>query len=277
MPFNKLLGIDLKEAIEGPFFLPGTVLQVTNDTAICVFNGWYEESSCGQPFATKMQRQGHSVAVLSYPDFDNSTCTELVRAIWTQLLEIRSQGIKKIYLAGFSLGGLIAFQLATLKERLKLEYGLEVMGVIAISPPLRLRWYLHLPSEAIRASTFDRQLAKQISRFSPTFRFPHSEYALEEYWRSKVNRTWISIIELIRAIRFTNLILKDNTLQLPVLVVVSEKDELVDSRQTTRIAKKRIRQVEVVEVPGGHNSLLSNSCPIVCEVVHGFISRIQGN
>lgn len=275
MPFNKLLGIHLDEPSEEPFFLQGSLLSMTGDTAIYAVLGWSEQPKSMQPFAQKMQSHGHSVAVPSYPDYHSGIKwhTDWVHAIWTQLLELRQRGIRKIHLVGFSMGGLIALQLATLKDRLEQEYGLQIMKVAAICPPLKLRWKRHLQSKAIQVTTFDRQLAQQISRFSPDIPFPHSKYALEEYRGSEPNRPLISIIELVRAIHFTNLTLKKNTLQVPVLIVLAKEDELVDSEQTCRIVKKRIRHAEVKEVSGRHNLLLNVPCPIVCQAVHEFIAQ----
>lgn len=274
MPFNKLLGIHLDEPSEEPFFLQGSLLSMTGNTAIYAIPGWSEQPKSMQPFAQKMQSLGQSIAVPSYPDyhFDIKWHTGWVHAIWTQLLELRRCGIRKVHLVGFSLGGLISLQLATLKEQLEQEYGLQIMGVTAICPPLRLRWKWRVLSEAIRVTTFDRQLAQQISQFSPTISFPHSEYELEEYRGSKADRPLISIVELIRAIRFSNLMLKENTLQLPVLIVLAKEDELIDSEQTYCIVKQTIKHAEVKGVSGRHNLLLNNPSP-VCQVIHEFITQ----
>lgn len=274
MPYNELLGIHLDEAIEGPFFLQGSLLSVADDTAIFAIIGWSELPKSMQPFARKMQSLGHSVAVPSYPVYhsDIKWHTDWVHAIWAQLLELRRCGIRKVHLVGFSLGGLIALQLATLKERLEQEHGLQIMGVTAICPPLRLRWIWRLPSEAIRGTTFDRQISQQVSRLFPTIPFPHSKYKLEAYRGSDPDRPLNSIIELIRAIRFTNLKLKENTLQLPVLIVLANEDELVDSTLTSRIVQSRIHQAVVKIVSGRHNLLLNDPGP-VCQVVHEFITQ----
>lgn len=272
MPYNELLGIHLDEPFKGPFFLQNSLLSGSDDSVIFAILGWSEQPKSMQPFAQKMQSLGHSVAVSSYPDYhpDIKWQTDWVHAIWTQLLELRQHGIRKIHLAGFSLGGLIALQLATLADRLEQDYSLQITGVTAICPPLSLQWNWRLLSETVRASTIDRQFAQQISRFYPAIPFPHSEYVFEKYRGSEKHRPLISIVELVRAIRFTNLSLRKKPLQLPVQIVLSEKDELVDNKQTSHIVQNRIGQAEVKIAPGGHNSLLNDPCP-VCQAVHEFI------
>jgi esterase/lipase len=274
MPYNKLLGIHLDEPFHGPFFLRGSLLSVTNDTAIFAILGWSEQPKSMQPFAQKMQNLGHSVAVPSYliNQADITCHIDWVRAIWTQLLELRQRGIRKIHLVGFSLGGLIALQLATQKHRLEQKYGLQIMKVAVICPPSILRWKWRLPTETLQASTFDRQLVQQISTFYPAIPFPHTEYVFENYRGSEKHRSLVSIMELIHAIRFTNLMLKKNILSLPVLIVVAKEDELVDSKRTCRLLKKRIQQAEVKVVPGRHNLLLNDPNP-VCHAVHAFITQ----
>jgi esterase/lipase len=274
MPYNKLLGIELPEEINGSFFLPGT-----NDILIYFIPGWSELPKSLQPAAYYLQSLGYSVVVPSYPSFHITTrWTDWWYACWTQLQGITQYGIKKTYLAGFSLGGLFALQAATLKDRLEQECGLQVMGVISISPPLRLKWKPLLPSETIRMSTFDRQIAQQINRIYPTIPFPQSEMCFEKYRGSKKHRPVISIIELIRAIHFTNQMLKRNTLQTPVSILLAENDEIVDNTKTSRIAQKRLsKAVEIKKVPGRHNCLLDQSCKIACEFIHKFISKTQEN
>jgi esterase/lipase len=274
MPFNQLLGIDLDEAFEESFFLQGT-----NDVLIYFCPGWSEKPKSLQPAACYLHHLGYSVVVPSYPDYSASTkWTDWWSSYWTPLQEIKKYGIKKIYLAGVSMGGLFSLLAATLADRLEQDGNLQVMGVIAISPPLALQWKHRLATSAIRVTSFDRQLARGISRFRPTIPFSRPEIPFADYRGSDLDRPIISVIELIRSIRFTNRMLQKNNLHKPTLVLLAREDEVVHNKKTTRVTTRRLApNVEIGEVTGIHNCLLDHSCRIVCETINQFITRTKEN
>ncbi|WP_028776200.1 alpha/beta hydrolase [Shimazuella kribbensis] len=271
MPYNESLGIDLGEAFEGSFFLQGS-----NDILIYFCPGWSETPKSLQPAACYLHHLGYSVVVPSYPDYSSTIkWTDWWSSYWTRLLEIREYGVKKIYLAGFSMGGLFSLLASTLSDQLEQDGSLQVMGIIAISPPLTLQWKSRLPTSAIRVTSLDRPLAQGISRFRPTIPFKRSEIPFAKYRGSDLDRPIISVIELIRSIRFTNRTLQKYPPRKPTLVLLARKDEVVHNKKTERITMKRLAHVKIAEVMGGHNCLLDHSCRIVCDTIHQFITQTK--
>lgn len=214
-----------------PFFLSGS-----NNIAMLFIHGFTASPSEIYPVA-KLVHQATGITVSgvllpghgSHPRFLNRTTWQ----DWYNTVESESKYLlanyEKVYVAGLSLGGLLAMYVGGKIPGLN--------GVIAINPPIRLHY-----------DKFLNILAPMVQWIKPYIPKPvGNQERLRKKGRFAYDRTPVKAFRSMMELRGKTLQVLDGYNDMPLLLIQSQNDETVDPKGA-KLVKNKVKNIEFVEL-----------------------------
>jgi carboxylesterase len=221
-----------------------------------------------EPLGRALFEQGFDVSMPLLSGHGNSI-EELRRARAAQWRKDAADAVSRcktrpLVIGGVSLGALLAFDAAA-------HYPQAVSGIIALSPPMRLRSEKTERKLAVFSVMPNRIIDRlkttpKTKRDPQTLAFPRD--CFEEH----------SIGSLVRLVQIRRAVLpKLKRIPVPVLLLQDPNDHHL-SPASQQLLKNRLTNapVESHEIPdGSHELILGHRHPEVCQLVLGFLERIM--
>jgi carboxylesterase len=198
-----------------PFFYSG------GKTGILLIHGFTGTPSELRPMGDYLHKQGFTVSApllaghgTTPEDLQSTSWQDWISNVESAYADIQKTGIEKLYVAGLSMGGILALLLAY-------EHQANISGVVSMCAPIKVR-------------DFRANFVRLIHWFMPFSlrgeqKHPDIEQHLIPYDRTPLK----SVAELNRLIRFVRK--KLNQIHIPTLIVQSRNDETVSPSSGTII------------------------------------------
>jgi 3-oxoadipate enol-lactonase len=165
---------------------------------------------------------------------------------------LRNTGVKRAYVLGHSLGGLVACRLAV--DHPEMVKGLILANSIPIStvhhPKIRKSSSRIL--ELLEQSNIEKA-AEIIAEtgFSPGFKFTNPE-EFQKYLKIKLSNNPVGLVKLLKCKRED---LDMGRLTCPVMIVLGEKDLFISAREVSSM-QKVLPHLQICLLPCGHGSFI---------------------